>query len=102
MFIKDILNELNKDQLKEIRDYLYKNGVYIQKKAKKSITDSLLKAIYKPTPLKWPANNPINNPTNNPTDDSTNNPTDDPADNPTNGPTNNSTLALLLLSTAPV
>ena len=29
LFIKEILNNLSKDQLKEIRDYLYKNGVYV-------------------------------------------------------------------------
>ena len=28
-FTKDILDSLNKDQLKKIRDYLHKNGVYI-------------------------------------------------------------------------
>ena len=81
-FIKDILNNLNKDQLKKIRDYLRENGVYIRKEARKLIADSLLRVIHKPTPLKWP--------------------TDDPADGPTNGPTNDFTLALLLLSTAPV
>ena len=29
MFIKDILDNLSKDQLKRIRDYLYKNSVFI-------------------------------------------------------------------------
>jgi hypothetical protein len=67
--------------LKKIRDYLYKNGIYIQKEVRKLIADSLLGTIYKLTPLKWPADNPANNPANNPTD--------------------NPTLALLLLSTAP-
>ena len=52
--------------------------------------DGLLEAIYKPTPLKWPADDPINNTANDPTDDH--------ADNPTNDPT----VALLLLLTAPV
>jgi hypothetical protein len=68
--------------LKKIRDYLYKNSVYIWKEARKLITDSLLGAIYKPTFLKWPAN--------------------DFADNPANNPTDDPTLALPLLLTAPV
>ena len=89
-FTKDILNDLGKDQLKKIRDYLHENRVYIRKEARKLITDSLLGIIYKPTPLKWPAIDPANNPTNN------------PADDPTNDPTNDPTLALLLLLTAPV
>ena len=96
--------------MKEIRDYLRKNGVYIRKEAKKLIIDNLLKIIYKLTPLKWPTDNfadkPINNSTSNSIDDSTSNPTNNSADNPTddftNDPTNNSTLALLLLLTAPV
>ena len=29
LFIKDILDNLNKNQLKKIRDYLHKNRVYI-------------------------------------------------------------------------
>ena len=82
LFIRDILNNLSKDQLKKIRDYLRKNSVYIRKEARKSITDSLLKVIHEPTPLKWPA--------------------DDPADNPTDDFTDNFTPALLSLSTAPV
>ena len=94
MFTKDILNKLGKDWLKEIRDYLRENGVYIQKEARKSIINSLLGTIYEPTPLKWP--------TNDPTDDPTNNLTDNPVDDPTNGPTDDPTLALLLLSTTPV
>ena len=48
--------------------------------------DGLLGVIYKLTPLKWP------------TDDSADKPTDDSAGNPTD----DSTLALLLLLTAPV
>ena len=40
-FIKDILNDLGKDRLKEIRDYLCENGVYIRKEARKSIADGL-------------------------------------------------------------
>ena len=80
--------------MKEIRDYLYKNSVYIQKEARKSIIDGFLGVIHKPTPLKWPADDP----TDNPADD----PADDPADNPTNNPTDDPTPALLLLSTAPV
>ena len=86
LFTRDILNGLNKDRLKKIRDYLRENGVYIRKEARKSITDSLLGVIYKPTPLKWPTDNPANNPT----------------DSPTNSPTDDLTLALLLLLTAPI
>ena len=92
MFIKDILNDFSKDQLKEIRDYFCENGVYIQKEAKKLIADGLLGVIYKPTPLKWPTNDSIN--------DSTNGPIDGPTNGPTNSPTNNLILALLLLLTA--
>ena len=88
--------------MKEIRDYLYKNNVYVWKEARKSITNNLLEIIHKPTPLKWLTNDFVNKPTNNsagnPTDDST----DDPINNFTDDPTNNSTLALLLLSTASV
>jgi PT repeat len=76
--------------LKEIRDYLRANRVYIRKEARKLIVDGLLGAIHEPTPLKWP------------TDDPTNDPTDDPTDNPTDGPTNDPTPALPLLLTAPV
>ena len=64
--------------------------VYIQKKARKLITDGLLGAIYKLTPLKQPADNFINNSTNNPTNNFTNN------------PTNNFIIALLLLLTTPI
>ena len=81
-FTRDILDNLSKDQLKKIRDYLRKNRVYVRKEARKSITDSLLGVIHKPTPLKWP--------------------TDDPTDDTTDGPTNDLTLALPSLSTAPV
>ena len=110
MFIKEILNNLSKDQLKEIRDYLYKNNVYVWKEARKLITDGLLGIIYKPTPSKWPTDDTTNNPTNNPTDESTDGFTNDPTNNPTNNPTDdltddptpNSTLALLLLLTTPV
>jgi hypothetical protein len=38
--------------LKKIRDYLYENGVYIWKEARKLITDGLLGAIHEPTPSK--------------------------------------------------
>ena len=86
LFIKDILNNLSKDQLKKIRNYLCKNSVYIWKEARNSIADSLLGTIYKPTPLKQPADDP--------TDDPTNDPTDGPADDPT--------PALLLPLTAPI
>ena len=57
-FTRDILDNLGKDRLKRIRDYLRKNSVYIQKEARKSITDSLLRAIHKPTPSKWPTDDP--------------------------------------------
>ena len=72
--------------------------VYIQKKARKLITDGLLGAIYKLTPLKQPADDPADNPTNNLTDNPTNNPTNDPTDSPADNPT----LALPLLPTAPI
>ena len=90
MFTKDIINNLSKDRLKKIRDYLCKNRVYVRKEAKKSIADGLLGVIHEPTPLKWP------------TDDPADGSTDGPTDGPTDDPTNNSTLALLLLPTAPV
>jgi len=72
--------------LKKIRDYLYKNRVYVRKEARKSIADGLLGTIHEPTPSKWPANNPTNDPTNDPTD----------------GPADDPTPALPLLPTAPV
>ena len=97
-FIKDILNNLSKDRLKKIRDYLCKNGVYIWKEARKLIADSLLGVIYKPTPLKWPTDDP----TDDPTDNTTDNPTDGPTDGPTDDFTDDSTPALPLLPTAPV
>ena len=88
--------------MKEIKDYLYKNSIYIWKEARKSIADSLLGTIYKLTPLKWPTDNSADKPT----DDSASNPTDDSADDPindfANDPTNNFTLALLLLLTTPI
>ena len=84
--------------MKKIRDYFYKNSIYIQKEVKKLIINSFLRVIYKPTPLKWPINDPTDDPTNNPT----NGPADDSINNITNNFTNNSTLALLLLLTAPV
>ena len=79
LFIKDILNNLSKDRLKKIRDYLYENGIYIWKEVRKLITDSLLGVIYKPTFLKWPT------PSKWPTDDITDNPTNGPTDDPTDG-----------------
>ena len=96
--------------MKKIKDYLYKNSVYIWKEARKLITDSLLGTIYKPTPLKWPTNDsadkPINDSAGNPTDNSAGNSTNDSANNFTNdsanNPTDDSILALLLLLTAPV
>jgi len=62
-FIKDILNNLSKDRLKTIRDYLCENRVYIRKEARKSIADGLLGAIHEPTPSKWPTDDPTDNPT---------------------------------------
>src|ERR1700722_16728803 len=56
LFTKNTLNDLGKDQLKKIRDYLRENGVYVRKEARKSIADSLLGTIHKPTPSKWPTN----------------------------------------------
>ena len=90
LFIKDILNNLSKDRLKEIRDYLCENRVYIRKEARKLIADGLLGAIYETTPLKQPTDDP----TDDPTDGPTNGPTDDPTDDPT--------PALPSLSTTPV
>ena len=81
-FIKDIFNNLSKNRLKKIRDYLRENGVYIRKEARKLIADGLLGVIYEPTPLKQPTN--------------------DPANDPTDGPTDDLTLALPLLLTTPV
>src|ERR1700722_4148161 len=68
-FTRDILNDLSKDQLKKIRDYLRENGVYIRKEARKSIADGLLGAIHEPTPSKWPTDDPTNGPTDGSTDD---------------------------------
>ena len=65
-FTRDILDNLGKDRLKKIRDYLRKNRVYVRKEARKSIADSLLGTIHEPTPSKWPTNE-----TTDPTDDST-------------------------------
>jgi len=67
--MRDILNDLDKDRLKKIRDYLRKNGVYVQKEARKSIANGLLGTIHKPTPLKWPTDDPADDPTNDPTND---------------------------------
>ena len=89
-FTKDILDDLGKDRLKKIRDYLRENGVYIRKEARKSIADGLLGAIHEPTPSKWPADDPADDPT------------DDPTNNPTNDPTDDLTPALPLPPTAPV
>ena len=89
-FIKDIFNNLSKDQLKKIRDYLCENSIYIQKEARKSIADSFLGVIHKPTPLKQPTDDPADDPTNSPTDSPTNGPTD--------GPTDNLTLVTLTLT----
>ena len=81
--MKDILNDLGKDWLKKIRDYLCENRVYVRKEVRKLITDGLLVAIHEPTPLKWPTDDPADGPTNDPTDDPINNPTNDPTDDPT-------------------
>ena len=106
LFIRDILNNLSKDRLKKIRDYLRENGVYIRKEARKSIADGLLGAIHEPTPSKWPTDDSTDDPTDDPTDGPTNDPTDDPTDDLTDDPTDNSTddptPALPLLSTAPI
>ena len=99
-FTRDILDNLGKDRLKKIRDYLRENRVYVRKEARKLIADGLLGTIHEPTPLKWPADDPTDGPTNGPTDGPIDNPTDNPTDGPTDDPTNNPTLALLLLPTA--
>jgi hypothetical protein len=101
-FTKDILSDLGKDRLKEIRDYLRENGVYIRKEARKSIADGLLGAIHEPTPSKWPTDDPDDDPTDGPTDGPTDDSTDDPTDGPTDDPTDDPTPALPSLSTAPV
>jgi len=62
-FIRDILDNLGKDRLKKIRDYLRKNSVYVWKEARKLIADGLLGTILELTPLKWPTDDPTNNPT---------------------------------------
>ena len=62
-FIRDILDNLGKDRLKKIRDYLCKNRVYVRKEVRKSIADGLLGTILELTPLKWPTDDPTNNPT---------------------------------------
>ena len=102
-FTKDILDNLGKDRLKKIRDYLRENGVYIRKEARKSIADGLLEAIHEPTPSEWPTND------KQPTDDqqTTNNfilnisPSTDftsvrllPSTDPTNNPTSNPAIQL--------
>jgi len=38
-FTRDILDNLGKDRLKKIRDYLRKNSVYVRKEARKLIVD---------------------------------------------------------------
>lgn len=63
-FTKDILDNLGKDRLKRIRDYLRENGVFVQKEARKSIAEGLLVTIREPTPSKWPtADDPADDPT---------------------------------------
>ena len=93
-FTRDILDDLGKDRLKKIRDYLHRNGVYVRKEARKSIADGLLGVIHEPTPLKWPTDDPTDGPADDPADDPVDDPTDDSTDNPT--------PALPLLPTAPV
>jgi hypothetical protein len=51
-FIKDILNNLGKDRLKRIRDYLRENNIFVQKEARKLIIEGLLATIYKLNLLK--------------------------------------------------
>ena len=82
LFIRDILNNLSKDRLKKIRDYLYKNGIYTQKEARKLITDGLLGTIHELTPLKQPTDDSADKPT----DDSADDPSDDPSDIPSDVP----------------
>ena len=53
-FTKDILDNLGKDRLKRIRDYLRENNVFVQKEARKSIIEGLLATIYKLNLPKWP------------------------------------------------
>jgi hypothetical protein len=53
-FTRNILDNLGKDRLKTIRDFLRDNGVYVQKEARKSIAEGLLGTIHEPTPSKWP------------------------------------------------
>ena len=67
-FTRDIFDELGKDRLKRIRNYLRENNIYIKKEVKKLIIDGLLEIIYESTPLKQPTNNlsPNNPPPNNP------------------------------------
>ena len=57
-FTRDILDDLGKDRLKRIRDYLRENNVFVQKEARKSIIEGLLATIHEPTPLKWPTDDP--------------------------------------------
>jgi len=57
-FIKDILNNLGKDRLKRIRDYLRENSVFVQKEARKSITEGLLATIHELNLPKWPTADP--------------------------------------------
>jgi hypothetical protein len=53
-FTKDILDNLGKDRLKRIRDYLRENNVFVQKEARKSIAEGLLATIHEPNLPKWP------------------------------------------------
>jgi hypothetical protein len=53
-FTKGVLNNLGKDRLKRIKDYLRENNVFVQKEARKSITEGLLVTIHKLNLLKWP------------------------------------------------
>jgi hypothetical protein len=73
-FTKDILNNLGKDRLKRIRDYLRENSVFVQKEVRKSIVEGLLATIHEPNLLKWPTADPTAD--NSTRDNST---TDDPS-----------------------
>jgi hypothetical protein len=85
-FTKDILDNLGKDRLKRIRDYLRENSVFVQKEARKSIAEGLLATIHEPNPPKWPTADPT--PDNSTTDDpSLNDPS--PNDPSPNEPTPN-------------
>jgi hypothetical protein len=88
-FIKDILDNLGKDRLKRIRDYLRENNIFVQKEARKSITEGLLATIHEPNLPKWPT-------ADNSTPDNVTHDDDLIPDTPT---PKDATLALLLTAT---